>query len=91
MDLPWPAITAASGGWLLFSLSMYGLLTGKWLVSRREADQYILRAEKAEANVELALQSMAAQTGVGKLQRKVLEAAAEATAESPSDPVDGGP
>lgn len=36
--LPWPAITASSGGWLLFGMCMYGFITGRWFVSRREAD-----------------------------------------------------
>lgn len=37
--LPWPSITAAAGGWTLFGLTMIGLITGRWIVTRREADR----------------------------------------------------
>lgn len=77
MDLPWPTITAASGGWLLTAAFVWALISGR-IVTRREADEYVRRAEKAEGNVEKLIATMAETTGVGKLQRKVLDAAAEA-------------
>lgn len=49
--IPWQGLTAAGGGWLLLGLAIYGLLSGRWFVSRREADIYLKRAEKAEAAI----------------------------------------
>lgn len=74
-DVPWPAITAASGGWMLFGLCMFGLITGRWLVTRREADSYIKRAETAEAERTTLIHTLAGMTGVGKLQKKISELA----------------
>ncbi len=48
-DTPWQSITAAAGGWTLFGLCMYGLMSRKWLITRGEADVYIRRAEVAES------------------------------------------
>lgn len=51
--LPWPAQVGVAGlGWMLAAALLYGLITGRWIVTRREADIYIKRAETAEANVE---------------------------------------
>lgn len=37
--LPWPAQVGVAGlGWFLFCVTMYGFITGRWLISRREAD-----------------------------------------------------
>jgi len=73
--VPWPQVTAASGGWLLFGLTMYGLITGRWFVTRREADTYIKRAEKAEAGRDTLIGTVAEMTGVGRLQKKFAEMA----------------
>lgn len=55
--LPWPAITAAAGGWTLAGLVvvavLWALFNGR-LVTRREADLSEKRAEKAEARAEKA-------------------------------------
>ena len=78
--IPWPALTAASGGWALFGLMATGLITGRWLVSRREADTYLQRAEKAEANVETLVATVADLTAVSKLQKATIDAALRARA-----------
>lgn len=52
--LPWPAITAASGGWILLAACVYGLISGRWVVSRREANISEHRANKAETRAEKA-------------------------------------
>lgn len=82
MDLPWPTITAASGGWLLTAAFVWSLISGR-LVTRREADTYIRRAETAEANVTKLIATTAEMTAVGKLQKRFAEAA--------TDPPDAGP
>lgn len=73
--VPWQSVTAAGGGWFLFGMVMMGQITGRWSVSRREADTYIARAEKAEANVDTLIRTVAEMTGVGKLQKKFAELA----------------
>jgi len=83
--IPWPAVTAASGGWMLFGLCMFGLITGRWLVTRREADTYIKRAETAEAERTTLIQTLAGMTGVGKLQKKISELAIQAALDSEDD------
>lgn len=72
--LPWPTITAASGGWALLGILLFGLISGRWIVSRREADSYLSRAEKAEANVETLVATVADLTAVSKLQKAVIDA-----------------
>lgn len=51
------------------------LLTGKGLASRREADSYLARAEKAEENVGKLVATVADLTAVSKLQKAVIDAA----------------
>jgi hypothetical protein len=85
MDLPWPTITAAAGGWALLGLGILGLMSGKWFVSRREADVYLVRAEKAEANVDKLIAALMGTTAVGRLQQRLVQAATEATQEPPED------
>lgn len=75
MDFAWPTITAAAGGWTLLGMFIIGLMSGRWFVSRREADGYVDRAEKAEALNRELVAIMAEQTGVGKLQKRFAEAA----------------
>lgn len=48
MELPWPTITAASGGWILVGYAILSLLSGKHIVSRREFDAMEARAIRAE-------------------------------------------
>lgn len=74
-QIPWPAVTASGGGWLLLGLAIYGLLSGRWFVSRREADIYIERAVKAENGRDDLIKTVAGMTGVGKLQQKFAELA----------------
>lgn len=76
--IPWPQFTAAAGGWFLLCLVLYGFVTGRWLVSRREADTYLSRAEKAEANVEKLVGTVADLTAVSKLQKATIDAALKA-------------
>ena len=52
--LPWSAITAAGGGWALFGLTMFGLITGRWIVTRREADRVEKLLEKRAESAEKA-------------------------------------
>lgn len=73
--LPWPIITAASGGWVLLGVALYGFITGKWWISTREANTYLQRAEKAEQNVENLVSTVAELTAVSKLQKATIEAA----------------
>lgn len=87
MELPWPAITAASGGWVLLGLSVLGLMSGKWFVSRREADIYLDRAETAEKNVNDLIKALIGTTAVGKMQQRLVQAATEAVQDPP--PEDG--
>jgi hypothetical protein len=79
--IPWPAVTAASGGWVLFGLCMYGFITGRWLVSRGETDtlcrQLLERAEKGEKNNDMLIGVTADMTAVGHLQKAALDAAIE--------------
>lgn len=72
--VPWPQVTAASGGWLLFGYTMWCLITGR-LVTKREADVYIERAEKAEVGRDKLIGTVAEMTGVGKLQKRFAEMA----------------
>ena len=81
--IPWPQVTAASGGWLLLGTMLFGFITGRWLVSRREADTYLARAEKAEANVEKLVATVADLTAVSKLQKATIDAAFRAKATFP--------
>lgn len=84
LDLPWSSITVAGGGWTLFGMLSWAVIRALFkgdLVTRRESDGYIVRAEKAEANVERLIGITAETTAVGKLQKKFAEAAIE-TAES---------
>lgn len=38
-SLPWPAQVGVAGlGWFVAFLFLYGLITGRWIVTRREAD-----------------------------------------------------
>lgn len=61
--LPWPAITAASGGWVLFGWLAWRVLTKLTngdLITRREADakdqeNAALRAANAEQGKQLSL------------------------------------
>lgn len=77
--LPWTAEVGVAGlGWFLFTASMYGLITGRWLVSSREAETYLKRAEKAEANVEKLVATVADLTAVSKLQKATIDAALHA-------------
>lgn len=46
--IPWQTIGGAGLGWALAGAMLYGLISGKWFVTRREADMYVQRAEKAE-------------------------------------------
>ncbi len=93
LDLPWSSITVAGGGWTLFGAVSWAVLrslfTGS-LVTRREAEGYIERAEKAEANVERLIGITAETTAVGKLQKKFAEAAIETAEGGPCCWVDGG-
>ncbi|GAW55523.1 MULTISPECIES: hypothetical protein [unclassified Nocardioides] len=76
--MPWQTITAAAGGWTLFGFAMLGLLTGR-LVTKREADVYLARAEKAEAHVDVLLTAVAETTTIGKLQKAVIDAGIRAS------------
>lgn len=71
--LPWPTITAATGGWVLAGVFVLALITGR-LVTRREADIYLERAERAEGHVDTLLQAVAETTTIGKLQKAVIDA-----------------
>lgn len=77
-NLPWPTITAASGGWVgffLVSITVVRLIiTGK-LITSREADALVARAEKAESGRDILIKAIAETTGVGKLQKKFAEQA----------------
>lgn len=84
MDLPWPTITAASGGWVLFGLAMYGLLSGR-LVTRREADVYLEALKKAEDHVDILLTAVAETTTIGKLQKAVIDAGIRTAAKKDGD------
>ena len=91
--LPWPTITAAAGGWTLFGLAALMLLTGKGIVSSREAQSYLTRAEKAEENNATLTKTLAELTAVGRLQKALVTAqqqAAEQLAEDDSGPPDRG-
>lgn len=88
--VPWPAFTAATGGWMLFGLCMFGLITGRWLVTRREADSYIKRAETAEAERTTLIHTLAGMTGVGKLQKKISELAIQAALDDGTDQDEAG-
>lgn len=85
--IPWPQVTAASGGWLLLGIMLFGLISGRWMVSRREADTYLARAEKAEANVEKLVATVADLTVVSKLQKATIDAAFRANATLPDPEV----
>lgn len=76
MELPWPTITAASGGWLLTGAFVWAMITGR-LVTRREADEYVKRAERAEDNMKTSIETLAGLTAVGKIQRRFAEQAIE--------------
>lgn len=76
--VPWPAVTAASGGWLLAFILLFGLITGRWIVSRREADTYLEARDKAERNVEKLLATNAELTAMSQLQKATIEAALRA-------------
>ena len=91
--LPWPAITAATGGWALLGVAVVMLLTGKGIVSAREAKSYLTRAEKAEENLATLTQTVAELTAVGRLQKALVTAqqqAAEQLADDDSGPPDRG-
>lgn len=79
--MPWQALTGAGAGWALLAVFLYGLITGRWIVSRREADTYLQRAEKAEANVEKLVATVADLTAVSKLQKAVIDAGLRARRE----------
>ena len=49
--IPWPLVTGATGGWVVTVAFLWALLTGR-LVTQREAQLYLDRAEKAEARLE---------------------------------------
>lgn len=72
--LPWPTITASSGGWLLLGVLLYGLITGRWIATRRELDAAVTRAERAEANNEKLITTLAETTTTAKLQQAVMSA-----------------
>lgn len=77
--LPWPTITAASGGWVLLGIAVVMLLTGKGIVSSREAASYLKRAETAEANNADLIKTLAELTAVGRLQKALVAAHQQAT------------
>lgn len=85
--LPWPTITAAGGGWILFGIAAVQLLTGRGLMSSREGMSYLARAEKAEANVEKLVTTLAETTTTAKLQQAVMHAIDAAVSGTP--PRDG--
>lgn len=76
--LPWPTITAATGGWAGFFAVSYmvvkRIVDGR-LITPREADALIERAEKAEEGRDILIKAIAETTGVGKLQKKFAEQA----------------
>ena len=49
--IPWPMVTGATGGWIVTCAFLWSLLTGR-LVTAREAQLYLDRAEKAEQRLE---------------------------------------
>lgn len=87
--LPWPAITAASGGWILLGIAVTMLLTGKGIVSSREARSYLTRAEKAEADNVVLVRAVADLTAVGRLQKAYHAAQQEAAAMLEAEDTDG--
>lgn len=86
MDLPWPTITAASGGWVLLGIAVAMLLTGRGIVSAREARSYLARAEKAEADNAVLIRTVAELTAVGRLQKALVTAQQQAAQEADSGP-----
>jgi len=66
-------ITWATGGWLIAGLFLFGFVTGKWLVSRREADSYLKRAETAEANQDKLLDAVEDFKKTGALVTRLME------------------
>ena len=82
--LPWSAQIGVAGlGWALLGVMLWGFITGRWLVSRREADTYVARAEKAESNVEQLVATVADLTAVSKLQKATIDAALKVSAAPP--------
>lgn len=88
--LPWPTITAASGGWVLIGIAVVMLLTGRGIVSSREAASYLKRAETAEKNVAALTQTLAELTAVGKLQKALVVAKQQAAEVEDSIDTAGG-
>lgn len=88
--LPWPTITAASGGWVLLGIAVVMLLTGKGIVSSREAASYLKRAETAEANNADLIKALAEMTVFGKLQKALVVAKQQAAEVEDSIDTAGG-
>ncbi|NUR07702.1 MAG: hypothetical protein HOQ45_11925 [Nocardioidaceae bacterium] len=73
--LPWPAQLGVAGlGWAITGYFIWSLFTGR-VVTRREADVYLTRAEKAETNLSTLISTNAEMTAVGHLQKAVIDAA----------------
>lgn len=81
--LPWPTITAASGGWFLTVAFVWALITGR-LVTKREAEVYITAYKKADDDRRDLIATVAGMTAVGKIQQKFSEVAMEQRAEGSS-------
>jgi hypothetical protein len=78
--IPWPAVTASGGGWLLFGLLawavLWALFTGR-LVTNREAEVYIAAYREADNQRKDLIATVASLTAVGKIQQKFSEVAME--------------
>ena len=72
-SLPWPALGPAAGGWIIAGWFVWALISGR-LVTKREADIYVTRAEKAEANVEKMNEQVSRLTAFAELGRATFSA-----------------
>lgn len=79
VDLP------ATGGWLLFVLTAYGTLSGRWFVTRREYNSMEIRALKAEANVDELIGAVGSHVAVARLTQATIEAGTKGVQTAPME------
>lgn len=83
-SIPWGDVLQTGGAAGMLAVLFWMLATGR-LVTRREAETYLARAEKAEGNVERLIATVADQTAISKLQKATIEAALKANAQVGDD------